>query len=1192
MSDLQQAQQQVQQARQQVEVAKQRQQQEIKNAEAMRSRLSSEQAARNLGGIEGLRQRQQQLSKIGSNIQQIKQKEQVLSQYEKEVINPAQQELDKIAEEQRSYDLAVRALNSNSGAMVKGLQNYEPKAFEYYQQLRRSSNTAEAFNDKIQEAIQKFNTGMSKEEAFKGLNLADLEKQGVIKFQEVPAQQLPSINAQAIVDDKYNIFTQPSTLGYSKAESAPEKQPSVVRAATTGEKVTNFLRRNVGIDVPSPKQAYRELFRKDMTEVEKVSTPISGNVGRDIFRTATQVPVMSETLISGTLKTGGYTGLTIVNPPSTQSQRIPVPKTETILKQETVAKVSVGAGELYAGGKVLSILGRTGGALATTSIGVVQGGKVYRQAETPGQRLLGVGIIAGSAVFGSMALKPQILKTVGERVVVNKVPIGRSIPGKPVTTITEQPTNIMIVKSATGETVAAREVYPFSSILRSESMGVRAAVTKEGFGVRLGLFSPTKVYSGVPYGAEKAGYKEAISLLKEPGYIIQGKQLIPTMGYTETQARSILRFTAPQQSVVKGAGTINVLYGGDLKEPVLASQGQQIYTGSQIIPFEKTYPSGATVTGFNKKTMQAYGYNIKQPGKFLGELKTGEEAYASVPAYSRFELGKVKVEEVGDFVTSYHGTTDIAAKNILGKGLVPAKVSKAGILTEVYTTPDVELAKGYAARSAFGKGIVKGTPEVLVIKQPIEVFESSLVKRTTGVGGAEEYVFAKVPKKYISTLSEQQPQQLFGRYSLGKGFEYPSGAYSKISRAGKTQEVFRELSAVKPTGSGYEFIGGKKLTAGYYSETGFSQSLIPSGRKITRSESTIISLRTGREPVVVEETVDVLKVVKVPPTQPPSTVKGLRESLESIYGKQTAQQVQQAKLSIIPQIKAPKLPIVKTTIPRPVPKTYGGALATEESIYAGKGLYEVTEGRVFSGIRGGLLTDTFIRTREPQILKPVSSFKLDEGQVQITQQKEDTGFRNIVSPISLERTRTTEETKLVQSPVEITQTRQVQETRQVQQQAQRITTRVTQETKIKTPPRPPRKKKFAWLDLPSAEIGTKSKIVEFLNTKKAYDVFIRRKGKELLIGKKLPVGLATKRGTEEVLGTLAASFTLKEAGTTSARDINFKAPERLFRPSKRLPGTLVQRKGGKEGGLGRLASATERREIKGFKRTKVKRFRL
>ncbi len=197
MSDngIQQANQQVQRARQQVEVQRQKQREQIKVNEAIRSRLSSQQALRNVQGIEGLRQRQQQMSQLNSNVQQVKAREQVLSQYEKEVINPAQQELDKIAEEQRSYDLAVRALNSNSGAMVKGLETYEPKAFEYYQQLRRSSNTAEAFNDKIKEAIQKFNTGMSKEEAFKGLNLADLEKQGVIKFNEIQTtttKEIPS----------------------------------------------------------------------------------------------------------------------------------------------------------------------------------------------------------------------------------------------------------------------------------------------------------------------------------------------------------------------------------------------------------------------------------------------------------------------------------------------------------------------------------------------------------------------------------------------------------------------------------------------------------------------------------------------------------------------------------------------------------------------------------------------------------------------------------------------------------------------------------------------------------------------------------------------------------------------------------------------------------------------------------------
>ena len=96
---------------------------------------------------------------------------------------------------------------------------------------------------------------------------------------------------------------------------------------------------------------------------------------------------------------------------------------------------------------------------------------------------------------------------------------------------------------------------------------------------------------------------------------------------------------------------------------------------------------------------------------------------------------------------------------------------------------------------------------------------------------------------------------------------------------------------------------------------------------------------------------------------------------------------------------------------------------------------------------------------------------------------------------------------------------------------------------------------------------------------KAYDVFIRRNGKKVRVGKDLPIGLATKRGVDVDLDTLAASFELKESGFTTQKDINYKAPA-IFKPSKKNPNRLVQQASTR---LGRRSEVTE---IMGFKRRK------
>jgi hypothetical protein len=75
--------------------------------------------------------------------------------------------------------------------------------------------------------------------------------------------------------------------------------------------------------------------------------------------------------------------------------------------------------------------------------------------------------------------------------------------------------------------------------------------------------------------------------------------------------------------------------------------------------------------------------------------------------------------------------------------------------------------------------------------------------------------------------------------------------------------------------------------------------------------------------------------------------------------------------------------------------------------------------------------------------------------------------------------------------------------------------------------------------------------------KQAFDVAIFKGGKEQIIAKGLPEGLARKVGVKNVLETLRASFKLKPRGTTTSEDVTYKLP-RGFKTSKYDKNRFVQ----------------------------------
>lgn len=237
-----------------------------------------------------------------------------------------------------------------------------------------------------------------------------------------------------------------------------------------------------------------------------------------------------------------------------------------------------------------------------------------------------------------------------------------------------------------------------------------------------------------------------------------------------------------------------------------------------------------------------------------------------------------------------------------------------------------------------------------------------------------------------------------------------------------------------------------------------------------------------------------------------------------------------------------------------------GITGSAVSLYAGTGQYERTSGTISP-----------ILKNEP---KQISSTA--QTQVSRDQQKQPT----IQAIVPLLRTRSgTAQPQGIKQNVDTTQRQGVSlslDQPQAQKQRQKQGQQYNFRQGLETTPRGPIGSFF-----PMASSSVKNSLASGLSKlKKSFNVFTRRGGKEIMIGKNLPEGKATKRGVDVLSRTLARSYVLKEAGFTTEKDISFTPSAKIFARSKRDPNRIVQNK------IFSLSDLGERREIQMFKKLK------
>jgi hypothetical protein len=769
--------------------------------------------------------------------------------------------------------------------------------------------------------------------------------------------------------------------------------------------------------------------------------------------------------------------------------------------------------------------------------------------------------------------------------------------------------------SAAGEkgtlilTPAPNYVAPSSNFLKFEStiaaQPVPQRVTEGGQFV-----IPEIKISSTPLGAAKTFLVDIPSEFAQAGGRVAeytatklGINVMGTMAERKIPQRVTEggQFIIPEQQIgyitPKGIGTVTTaaiefgIYGAEFKAGTTAAKSLfpefsktlsttlKRATSDEFNLFEKTaqVPSKPTVFYMNpKQVMITPKITGEEVTTVLGDVfgtatvtQAGRavEVTKNTPLRTLFGF-KPKVIYEGNPFQNPEGYK--AAKGLLeGTGLTKAEATnilryQAPIAKQVTFTGEAATIYG-ADKDVLT--LVKGTTTTKGLELESGVFKTRKIKPTQDIlvqGG--KVVEGKGGEFYQST-----PKITYTYLTpTGRPFQF-------LTQRGKTTGLFEQRSAVRQVGEvtlGKELAGSdfglnvfKEYPAVKYQEGSLTKSILESGqlgRKISSSESTIFVLKNENIPTVkIEPPFTVRNTAKFIPKSSSLSVDDTKNLLKSLYEEPkplvTVQQTSLAKtVPTLPRTIARK-PIASSILditPRQV-----------QSPFAGLGLYERTAGaevtsqKIFqpqtvSGItKSSLISDT--TTLQAQSPFQIGGVRLSLGQTQ--------------QPAQIERQTTSQISSLGQTQAQI----QRQVTTQTTAQRQRFG-----EPAKPSPPITPR------ILLPKKESGKSKLFKKLLTFGKSYNVYTRRKGKEILIGKGLPFGKATKVGAEIAMGTLAASFKLKESNIpTLEADIDYNLGKQ-FTPSKREAGRMVQI------AKYRLGSFGERKEIKMFQKSKIKKGRF
>lgn len=369
----------------------------------------------------------------------------------------------------------------------------------------------------------------------------------------------------------------------------------------------------------------------------------------------------------------------------------------------------------------------------------------------------------------------------------------------------------------------------------------------------------------------------------------------------------------------------------------------------------------------------------------------------------------------------------------------------------------------------------------------------------------------------------------------------------QVSLIRSVSDVYRDTVRVR----GYRRIGQRvnptlrtidsATRSGSNYEVGISRSFSP-------ADNTDIGLTVGKQG----------KSPKSP------SVSQILSTDSEMLGAQVIAKTQTA--AIAKSIIEPKFyrPIIQRVIETDKYPLIVGGTSRESSAFTGMGIYEQTqEPLLFTGKASSSIG--IVRELQPPVLKSDEPSRLTLGKAgrskSVERQVQPIGFRENMKPIQIESQAT----------------KQSQKTRLLERFREGLQFARSQSSQALQPTQPRARSEFF---RPTSEKKSIARSESFEKLAKAYDVFIKQKGKKVKIAEALPLGLATQTGVRRNLSDISASFTLEEVGTTRKRDSTGFIPSSLFRKSKRSKNTFVQIEGTRLRGFG------ERRDIQRARKRK------
>jgi hypothetical protein len=273
--------------------------------------------------------------------------------------------------------------------------------------------------------------------------------------------------------------------------------------------------------------------------------------------------------------------------------------------------------------------------------------------------------------------------------------------------------------------------------------------------------------------------------------------------------------------------------------------------------------------------------------------------------------------------------------------------------------------------------------------------------------------------------------------------------------------------------------------------------------------------------------------------------------------------------------KTVKQQYLKDITPKPDKTRLPFLKTPTKSIWEGTGLYERTEEV------GSPFMDTLIKQRVKPIQLPALILKQRARQISMMGLKTRQQIKQLEKQRLKQMARVAEKQLAKQKQKQAQLQRIAQQAIQAQKQQLKMQQRLaTMQLTTPVTTQPPT------ITTPKPSAPSLKKVVQKIKKTQAFDVFIKSKGKEFLIGKKLPKGRALRKGVKAALAGLEATFRIEPKGLTKVKDIKFKPDPRLFRQYKIRKGRqvftpfqFIQRKR-KTGPIGsRLYTQAERRAI-------------